>query len=169
MRTIVQKHGSDCGQVAVYNLVKLLGIPMPGGYEKHRRRIQRRCGYEPGEGCQNSTNIEGARLEIKKAGYKLVSRRPNWQNIINQLHETPRRGRVAVGILTFRVLDAKHSHICPIYMNANLLGIWGANFSSLEKWSLLLARGDNKWWPINTCPEDDKLVSFYQVQKESAA
>lgn len=153
----------------MYNLAKLLWIPMPGGYEKHRRRIEQRCGYEPRKGSPRAKNIEAAALEIKKAGYGLVKRRPNWQNIINQLHETPRRGRVAVGILTFKRPDVEHSHICPIYMNSSELGIWGANFASFEKWSLLLALGDNKWWPINTCPENDELISFYQVQKESKA
>ena len=168
MRVWGQRTRFDCGPVAVYNLARVLGLSsVRGGYRRHKARL-RRASHCTRNGSKMRYLLRAAHREVARGGYRLVVRRANWQNIVNQLERAPRGGRMWIGFLLFDgrppVLSKKAScHVCPIWINGTRTGIWAANLQSGKDFALVMARANESWWLTALAPTQEELVEFWQV------
>ena len=166
IRVANQHCQTDCGPVAVYNLVRVMkGDAAPkGGYALHRSRLARACGYKPGFGAGEANILRAAELELDDIA-RLVRRRATWPNLTAQLERRGRGGRSCGGLVSYWKpgMPDRTSHIVAVWINYEKTAIWAANAyagSGAALWAIAAA---GKWWPTQVAPRDEHLHAFHQV------
>lgn len=168
VRVVNAQRSSECGLVAVYNLLRILRLPgAKGGYRANRARLAQAMNYNPKDGVRIETTKHAIVEELYPGGYTLHTRRPFWNNIPGQLM---RAKAPSVAVLMWETPQEGNpnlAHIAIVWKPYNDEVILCANSQVYYKGTVpFWITYESTHWAMPSLPAHHyglKLIGFWQV------
>ena len=149
MRVFATQTGHECGPIAIYNLTRLLQVAQ-GGYRDNRTRLKKAIRYNEELGSSSSNLWRAARGELVGTSYRLINRRPLWNNLITQIDKAQ---APAVFLAIWTVPERKCTHIAALWRPYDRCVILGANVVRKHSTAPLWVLEKDMYWTTVASPQ----------------